>query len=46
MHRSILTLVYIHNDRLHVSANHVTIFGEVIHIGQIDYRVQIEIIKV
>lgn len=33
MHTSILILVYMHND-LHVSANHVTIFREVIYKGQ------------
>jgi len=46
MHRSLLKLVYIHNDLLHVSANHVTIFREVIYRGQIHCRVQNEIMKV
>jgi len=39
IHRSILKLVYIHNDLLHVSANHVTIFREVIYRRKIPYRV-------
>ena len=35
MHTSILKLVYIHNELLHILANHVAIFSEVKYKGQI-----------
>jgi hypothetical protein len=38
MHRSIFKLVCTHNEFLHVSAKHVTIFREIKYKGQEHYK--------
>jgi len=39
MYTSILNLDYIHNDLVHVSANHLVVFREVKYKGYIHYKV-------